>query len=133
MNNTVKKDTGLIISNIIIILLLLVNTICGVASFDTTNSYEIVNQYGDTVRMWGSGIYSHDSYFMAPIFIGSDFTILLFIVSHRHNAPDSDDFPDDGRHFRADSRTDNQGAELCHACLIRRIFQSQIKARCMLY
>ena len=30
--------------------------------------------------MWGAGIYAHDSYFKAPIFIGSDFTILLFIV-----------------------------------------------------
>lgn len=30
--------------------------------------------------MWGSGIYNHDSYFKAPIFIGSDMTILLLVI-----------------------------------------------------
>ena len=30
--------------------------------------------------MWGAGVYFHDSYFKAPIFIGSDFTILILIV-----------------------------------------------------
>lgn len=66
--------------NIIIILLLLIITICAISSFDTSYSYEIVNQYGENIQMWGAGIYAHDSYFKAPIFIGSDFTILLFIV-----------------------------------------------------
>lgn len=66
--------------NIIIILLLLIITICGISAFDTSYSYEIVNQYGENIQMWGAGIYAHDSYFKAPIFIGSDFTILLFIV-----------------------------------------------------
>ena len=66
--------------NIIIILLLLIITICGISAFDTSYSYEIVNQYGENIQMWGAGIYAHDSYFKAPIFIGSDFTILLFII-----------------------------------------------------
>lgn len=80
MNDILKKDKGLTIANTIIILLLLVVTICGICSFNTANSYEIVNRYGDNVKIWGSGIYAHDSYFKAPIFIGSDFTILLFMV-----------------------------------------------------
>ena len=67
--------------NIIIILLLLIITICGISSFDTSYSYEIVNQYGENIQMWGAGIYAHDSYFKAPIFIGSDFTIS---VSYTH-------------------------------------------------
>lgn len=62
------------------ILLLSVTTIAGICSFDASRSYEFVNQYGDTVKMWGSGIYARDSYFKAPIFIGSDVTILLFVV-----------------------------------------------------
>lgn len=66
--------------SILIILLTLVVTTCGVCSFNTVQSYEVVNQYGENIRMWGTGIYSHDSYFKAPIFIGSDFTILIFIV-----------------------------------------------------
>ena len=38
--------------NIIIILLLLIITICGISSFDTSYSYEIVNQYGENIQMW---------------------------------------------------------------------------------
>ena len=66
--------------DVLIILLLLIVTILGVCSFHTSFSYEFVNQYGQKVQMWGAGIYAHDSYFKAPIFIGSDFTILLFVV-----------------------------------------------------
>lgn len=68
------------ILNTLTILLLLIVTICGICSFNTENSYEFVNQYGDNVRIWGAGIYAHDSFFKAPIFIGSDFTILVFII-----------------------------------------------------
>ena len=68
------------ILNTLIIFLLLIATICGICSFNTTHSYEFVNQYNENIRMWGAGIYAHDSYFKAPIFIGSDFTILICIV-----------------------------------------------------
>jgi len=30
--------------------------------------------------MWGAGIYAHDSYFKAPIFIGTDLTVLVLVV-----------------------------------------------------
>lgn len=66
----------------LIIILLLIITIIGITSFDTSKSFEFINQYGDTVQMWGSGIYAHDSYFKAPILIGSDFTILVFAVPY---------------------------------------------------
>lgn len=62
------------------LLLLLIVTICGLCSFNTTSAYEIVNQYGENIQIWGAGIYAHDSYFKAPIFIGSDFTILICVV-----------------------------------------------------
>ena len=65
---------------IIIILTLFVITITGINSFDTTNSYEIINQYRDTVKIWGSGIYSHDSYFKAPIFIATDYVVLFILI-----------------------------------------------------
>jgi hypothetical protein len=42
--------------------------------------FNIINQYGDTIRIYGNGIYRNDSYFMAPIFRGTDFTILIFAV-----------------------------------------------------
>lgn len=66
--------------NILILILILTVTICGVCSFKTTQSYYAINQYGESIRMWGAGIYTHDSYFKAPIFIGSDFTILVCIL-----------------------------------------------------
>lgn len=81
MNSLFKKDIVLPILNLATIILLLITTACGIFSFDTTRSYEIINQYGDKIKMWGSGIYAHDSFFKAPIFIGSDFTIF---VDSRH-------------------------------------------------
>lgn len=74
MNNTKRVFN---ITGGLILLLLLIVTICGLSSFNTARSYEIVNQYGKNIRIWGAGIYAHDSYFKAPIFIGSDFTVLI--------------------------------------------------------
>lgn len=68
------------ILNIATILLLFIITTMGIASFDPTNSYEITNQYKEVITMWGSGIYKHDSFFKAPIFIGTDLTILLLVI-----------------------------------------------------
>lgn len=77
MNDTKRAFN---ILNILILLLLLIVSICGICSFNTACSYEAVNQYGETIQIWGAGIYAHDSYFKAPIFIGSDFTILICVV-----------------------------------------------------
>ena len=76
--NRTKKIYGAL--NILTILLLPITTITGISSFDTSHSHEFVNQYGDSIKMWGAGIYAHDSYFKASIFIDSDVTILLFVV-----------------------------------------------------
>ena len=66
--------------DILIILLVIAVTVTGVLSFSTSHSYEVTNQYGDIVKMWGYGIYKYDSFFKAPLFIGSDLTILLLVV-----------------------------------------------------
>lgn len=42
--------------------------------------FEVVNQYGEIVKLYGSGLYAHDSYFKAPIFRGTDLVILLVVV-----------------------------------------------------
>jgi hypothetical protein len=42
--------------------------------------FNFVNQYGDTVKIYGNGIYKNDSYFMAPIFKGTDFTVLFLAI-----------------------------------------------------
>lgn len=70
-----------------VILMLFICSILGILSMDFSNSFDIVNQYGDTVTIYGSGIYAGDTYFKAPISIGTDFAILfivipLFIISY---------------------------------------------------
>lgn len=62
------------------ILLLCVTTIVGILSMDFTHKYEFINQYGHTVEMYGYGIYAHDTFFAAPISIGSDFNMLFVVV-----------------------------------------------------
>lgn len=77
MQRRLRATDGLAV---IVLILLVVVTLTGVLSFDPSKSYEAVNQYGDTVRIFGSGIYRHDSYFKAPINIGSDCAMLLLVV-----------------------------------------------------
>ena len=66
--------------NVLTILLVAVVTVTGVLSFSTSHSYEVTNQYGDSVKMWGYGIYKNDSFFKAPLYVGTDLTILLLVV-----------------------------------------------------
>ena len=68
------------IPELIIILLLITVSLCGVLSLDFSNAWSYINQYGDEVKLFGSGIYKDDSYFKAPIFIGSDLCVLFFLV-----------------------------------------------------
>lgn len=80
MNNQSHKITAISIWSILIILLLLIVTLNGVLSFPTYQDYEISNQYGEKIRIYGTGVYAHDSFFKAPIFIGTDFTMLFLVV-----------------------------------------------------
>ena len=75
-----EKNNILIVLNIVTILLVMVVTITGILSFDPGQSYYAMNQYGESIRIWGSGIYSHDSFFKAPIHIGTDITVLFVVV-----------------------------------------------------
>jgi hypothetical protein len=75
-----KRRYGIDILIICIIILLIVITTVGLCSFRTDKSYIITNQYGDNVRIFGNGIYAHDSYFKALSNIGSDCTILFLVV-----------------------------------------------------
>ena len=65
---------------VIIVVLLLIITITGILSLNFSYAYDFVNQYGQTVSIYGYGIYAFDSYFSAPIFIGTDICILFVVV-----------------------------------------------------
>lgn len=73
-----KKKINLL--PIITILLLCITSISGILSMDFSKGYDVTNQYGTVVRIFGNGIYAHDSFFKAPILIGTDFCILFALV-----------------------------------------------------
>src|ERR1043165_252598 len=62
-----------------IMTLLLAATASGVGLFSVSAnaSVTVTNQYGDAVKLWGKGLYAHDSFFRAPIFRGTDLTMLF--------------------------------------------------------
>jgi len=68
------------ILSIFIIVLVIISGGFGLFYGTNGQSYDFINQYGDTVKMCGDGIYKNDSYFMAHIFKGSDFTALFLAL-----------------------------------------------------
>ncbi len=68
-----KKDYLAIIT----IVLVFVTSMAGLLSINFTKAYDFVNQYGHTVEMYGYGIYANDTYFQAPISIGTDICTLF--------------------------------------------------------
>lgn len=66
--------------NLIIPLILTITSLAGILSWNTTHAFTALNQYGQEVLMWGSGIYARDSYFKTPIFIGTDIGVLFVLV-----------------------------------------------------
>lgn len=73
---TEKKDYLAILT----ILFLFIASIAGILSLNFNCAYEFINQYGHKVEIYGYGIYAFDSYFQAPISIGTDITILLVVI-----------------------------------------------------
>lgn len=73
-----KKKIDLI--TIITILLLCVSSFVGILAMNFSKGYDVINQYGTVVKIFGNGIYEHDSFFKAPISIGTDFCILFVLV-----------------------------------------------------
>lgn len=72
-----RKNMWVVLTlNGVILALALLVTLCGLASFRPGQAYPVQNSYGETILLWGAGVYAHDSQFKAPIFIGSDLTIL---------------------------------------------------------
>lgn len=77
MNKKFKTEHCLVL---VLAVLLVIITGVGLLSFRLGYEFITVNQYGDTIKMFGYGIYAHDSYFKAPIFIGSDATMLFIVL-----------------------------------------------------
>ncbi len=65
---------------VVTILLILITTVSGMLSINFSHAYDFINQYGHTVSIYGYGIYAFDSYFKAPISIGTDICVLLVLL-----------------------------------------------------
>jgi len=68
------------IVTLIIIVLGTITSSIGLLYTTGGKAFDFVNQYGETVKIYGDGLYAHDSYFAAPIFRGTDFTIICFVI-----------------------------------------------------
>lgn len=62
------------------IILLGIASIAGILSIDFSHGFYYTNQYGHQVELYGYGIYARDTYFKAPISIGTDICILFLLV-----------------------------------------------------
>ncbi|CAH2714490.1 hypothetical protein BACCIP111895_01653 [Neobacillus rhizosphaerae] len=77
----IKSDNrALYILTIAIIFFAIVSSAMGLFYMDGGRPYNFVNQYGDTIKIYGDGIYTHDSYSKALISRGTDFTILFIAI-----------------------------------------------------
>jgi len=68
---------------LLVTIIILFGAICAAVGVFYTRPgepYNVVNSYGDSVKIYGQGLYAHDSFFKAPIFRGTDFTILFLAV-----------------------------------------------------
>jgi len=76
------KSADKVLHSLVFIITLLSIVVTAAGVFYTTGgqAYEVTNQYGDLVKIYGDGLYAHDSYFRAPIFRGSDFTMLFIAI-----------------------------------------------------
>jgi hypothetical protein len=78
MNN--NNDKALHIITVFIIILGSLSSVIGLLYITSGKPYNFVNQYQQTIKMYGNGLYAHDSYFMAPIFRGTDFVIICVAI-----------------------------------------------------
>ena len=63
--------------SIFIIVLVIISGGFGLFYRSDGQSFDFLNLYGDTVKIYGDGIYKNDSYFMAHTFKGTDFMALF--------------------------------------------------------
>jgi hypothetical protein len=75
-----NKATGIHIITGLIIALCLVTTLIGLLYTTGGKAHTFINQYGDAVKIYGDGLYAHDSIFKASTARGTDFVTLFISV-----------------------------------------------------
>ena len=75
-----NNDKSLHIVTLIIIVLGILTSSIGLLYTTGGKAFDFVNQYGDTVKIYGDGLYARDSYLLASISRGTDFTIICVVI-----------------------------------------------------
>ena len=75
-----KQKKSLYILTGIIIFLGMIVTLTGLLYTNGGVAYDFINQYGDTVKIYGNGLYANDSILMASGYRGTDFTVLVLVI-----------------------------------------------------
>jgi len=75
-----NNEKSLYIITFFIIILSTVTSAVGLLYKTSGKAFDFVNQYGNTVKMYGNGLYARDSLFQAATDRGTDFTILCVAV-----------------------------------------------------
>ncbi|MHC1684670.1 MAG: hypothetical protein AB6733_17295 [Clostridiaceae bacterium] len=75
-----NNNKSIYLVTFIIIVLGILTSSVGLVYTTSGKSFDFINQYGDKVKLSGDGLYAYDSYFKAPIFRGTDFTILCVVI-----------------------------------------------------
>lgn len=77
---TKNNEKSLYIITFLIIVLSIVTSSVGLLYKTSGKAFDFVNQYGNTVKIYGTGLYARDSLFKAATARGTDFTILCVAV-----------------------------------------------------
>lgn len=77
---TKNNEKSLYVITFLIIILSTITSAVGLLYKTSGKAFDFVNQYGNTVKMCGNGLYARDSLFQAATNRGTDFTILCVAV-----------------------------------------------------
>lgn len=84
INNMILESANIkkrnIVVELLLIFLLVITTLGGILSINFSGYFTTVNQFGETIRLYGHGIYKWDSFLKGAINIGTDINTLLFVI-----------------------------------------------------
>ena len=75
-----SRNRSLYVLTVAVIVLGTVVSAIGLFSTTGGEPFEVTNVFGDTVRLWGDGLYTYDSYVFAPVFRGTDLSVLVVAI-----------------------------------------------------
>ncbi|MHB1294134.1 MAG: hypothetical protein ACYC4R_03955 [Anaerolineae bacterium] len=75
-----RHDRSLFVLGAIVLTLSILVTVVGITHTTGGQPFDVENVFGDTVRIYGDGLYAYDAHDFAPVFRGSDLAVLVVAV-----------------------------------------------------